>query len=83
MCLIFLLTSLFFIVCLPEIEHEDTGAWLQQVATIIDQMHIMLGRAVGTLWWDDPDLRSDLGGVVELLQRAPTPVGGLDVLLFL
>ena len=56
---------------LPNIQCEDTGARLQQVAKVTEQMRVALGKAVGTLWRGDGDLRSDLDSVMKLLQRAP------------
>lgn len=56
---------------LPDIQCEDTGARLQQVAKVTEQMCVALGKAIGTLWWGDRELRSDLGSVMELLQWAP------------
>ena len=44
---------LAFAVPLPDIQCEDTGARLQQVAKVAEQMRVALGKAVGTLWWGD------------------------------
>ena len=51
----------------PEVEHDDVGCRLREVATITDKMRVALGKAIRTLWCNNPGLRSDLGGVLELL----------------
>lgn len=56
---------------LPEIQNEDAEARLQEVAMVTEKMRTALGVAIGTLYHDDPRLKSDIEIVIDQLRKSP------------
>lgn len=81
LCLEYLGLDLFFLIdfAVPvlEVRNDDAEARLREVMEIAQKMRVSLGAAVGTIWYQDPELRHDMDSVLVLLQMAPTrwPIG--------
>lgn len=62
---------MLLVVPIPDIHNDDSKARLWEVTDTTQKMWVALGSTIGTLWYNELELRRNLDSVLALLQMAP------------